>query len=122
MYNSIVQGEKMEKEQKKPLSEMQEELSDEQKKAVVELINRTMVYDIKLDRYGIPNKTAPYMFIYGGKPDRDSMIEGVVQYIKASFPDSLDNFRETSLRRFLKQRHYTLLDKARPYNATKRAH
>lgn len=112
----------MEKEQKKPLSEMQEELSDEQKKAVVELINRTMVYDIKLDRYGIPNKTAPYMFIYGGKPDRDTMIEGVVQYIKTSFPDSLDNFRETSLRRFLKQRHYTLLDKARPYNATKRAH
>lgn len=92
------------------------ELDDTQMKAVTDLLNITVVYYLDLSKYGIPNKTAPYISV-AGQSDRDSMIEGIVEYIKQTYPEQLEQFREKKLRQFLRSRHYQLLKKAKPIYA-----
>lgn len=94
------------------------EVTDEQRQAAAQLLQIAKVVNIKLDKYGYPDETAPYIEI-PGLSTREDMIEGICQYIKEKFKDNLENFRELELRDFLRCRHWAIIQKGKPFGHAK---
>ena len=98
--------------------ENSKDVTDEQREAAAKLLQIAKVVNIKLDKYGYPNETAPYIEI-PGVSKREDMIEGICQYIKEVHKDNLECFRELELRDFLRCRHWAIIQKGKPFGHAK---